>query len=685
MYKKVLEYINQNNKLKLFLVSFLILYFELALIRYIPSHIRYVGYFSNIILSASFVGIGFGTLFGKKVKLPFIFFPFLLFLFQIVISILKYDLILSSNQVIYFNLGWGNFSSEPIFLLPIIFFIVVFLMMFPSILLEELFETFKPLSAYTYNILGSITGIIFFSLQSYWNFGPLIWFPCILILSFLIMKPSLHIAFKILFVFVFINTLIIQYLFNYIPLSSTLKIGNTSYQYLQQTFWSPYYKISFNTLRKNNKRFSQQLSVNNIGHQDIYNKDQINNNIFYQYPYKLFPNKSFDNVLVIGAGTGNDIAKALMEHAKHVYAIEIDPVIFSLGKQYNPLHPYASSRVTTVITDGREYLVNSKQKFDVIIFALTDSLTLTSSAANLRLESYLFTQESIESAKQHLSSNGVLVLYNYYRDKIIVYKLANLLTNIFGHQPFMTVTQTGLGPAAVLIDTESSTLLPKSSINIPSQVSVPTDDWPFLYLKDHAIPELYWSYLGVICLIVLGIFVFVLKKSQAKFDLGFFFLGAAFMLLETKNVVQFSLLFGSTWITNSFVFTGLLCLVLLAIWIANFYRSNNLSPLYICLFVILVFGYIFPQNVLLQLPYFARLITAIILNFSPVFLANIIFALRFKKTKIAPMAYGANILGSFFGGLFEYTSLIWGYKNLMIFVTVFYLFSIIFTTKSVKK
>src|SRR5205823_293628 len=136
--------------------------------------------------------------------------------------------------------------------------------------------------------------------------------------------------------------------------------------------------------------------------------------------------------------------------------------------------------------------------------------------------------------------------------------------------------------------------------------------------------------------------------------------GAAFMLLETKNVVEFSLLFGSTWLTNAFVFTGLLVLVLLAIWVANFFSELNLYPLYILLFVCIIINYFFPQYELLRLPYILRLIFAVLLNFSPVFVANVIFSLLFKETKTASISYGANIAGAFAGGLFEYSSLVWG-------------------------
>ena len=51
--------------------------------------------------------------------------------------------------------------------------------------------------------------------------------------------------------------------------------------------------------------------------------------------------------------------------------------------------------------------------------------------------------------------------------------------------------------------------------------------------------------------------------------LDLFFMGAAFLLLETKNVVQFALLFGTTWFVNSLVFAGILLSVLAAVEIAR--------------------------------------------------------------------------------------------------------------------
>src|SRR5207237_10482805 len=101
--------------------------------------------------------------------------------------------------------------------------------------------------------------------------------------------------------------------------------------------------------------------------------------------------------------------------------------------------------------DGRAYLRNVSEKYDLIIFALPDSLTLTSSMANLRLESFLLTQEAIEAARGRLSDNGLLVLYNYYRQEWFIDKLAGMVGQAFGEEPLIS-TYGGWGRAAVIMD-----------------------------------------------------------------------------------------------------------------------------------------------------------------------------------------------------------------------------------------
>lgn len=680
MPSKVSDPIIKSPRLRLFFISFLILFFELVAIRFIPSQIRYVGYFSNVILLASFVGIGLGTLFWRKIKLPSFLLPLIFLSFEFIIGALEYDLIVSSDQSIFFNTGFGRLAGEPIFLLPLIFFLVVFVFILPSKLMGELFEKFKPLTAYSINILGSILGILAFSFVSFIGGGPIVWFITILLLSFLVVERPRIKVWKFLYLLVFFPLLF--------ELGGKFQPRQLPpYVEQEKVTWSPYYKITLYRIAPpeipGNNFFT--LNVNNIGHQSLVTPTSPYAEPFYEYPYKIFPEKKFKDVLIIGAGAGNDVSKALSEGATNVVALEIDPTIIKLGKTYHPEKPYSSQNVKIIVNDARSYLAEKEGKFDLIIFALTDSLMLSSGASNLRLESYLFTKESFQDARRHLKDGGMIVLYNYYRTPWIVDKLAYLLKDAFGRDPYVLFLP-DTSSAAVLISAKPETQLPPSPSPLTSSTpTTPTDNWPFLYLKDKGIPKLYWSYLGVILLAVGIAFPLLLKRTRSRFDWGFFFLGAAFMLLETKNIVQFSLLFGSTWLTNSFVFSGLLSLVLLAILVAQKFPRIKLHWLYMLLFISIAVAFVFPQRELLNLAYIPRLVAAILINFSPVFVANIIFAFIFKETKVAPAAYGANTFGSFVGGIFEYTSLIWGYQYLTLFAALFYFLSLIFALKVNKR
>ena len=149
-------------------------------------------------------------------------------------------------------------------------------------------------------------------------------------------------------------------------------------------------------------------------------------------------------------------------------------------------------------------------------------------------------------------------------------------------------------------------------------------------------------------------------------------MGAAFLLLETKNVVQFALLFGTTWLVNALVFGGVLVSVLLAVAVSKRVRIRRTGILYVALLAALAVNWLVPGRVLLDLPVVARLVAAVALAFTPIFLANLVFAERFRDTATATAAFGANLLGAMLGGLAEYLSLIVGFRHLLLVVGALY-------------
>jgi hypothetical protein len=157
-----------------------------------------------------------------------------------------------------------------------------------------------------------------------------------------------------------------------------------------------------------------------------------------------------------------------------------------------------------------------------------------------------------------------------------------------------------------------------------------------------------------------------------------FFMGAAFLLLETKNVVQFALLFGTTWFVNALVFLGVLLSVLVAVAVSRRITFKHPARLYLLLLASLVLAWLIPPDDLLQLSSIPRFVAASTLAFLPIFFANLIFTQRFKAVAASATAFGANLLGAMVGGILEYTALITGYRSLLIMVAVLYGLALLF-------
>jgi hypothetical protein len=199
-----------------------------------------------------------------------------------------------------------------------------------------------------------------------------------------------------------------------------------------------------------------------------------------------------------------------------------------------------------------------------------------------------------------------------------------------------------------------------------------------MYLRSPALPAVYLVGLGMVAVIALGlVFGLAPKAARQGFNGHMFFLGAAFMLLETRSLVTFSLLFGSTWLVNSLVFFAILASVMLAVFLSARLRLTASRPLYAVLLGALLLAYLLPPDTLLAIePAALRYALASLVAFLPVFLANLVFAGSFKLTgRAADIAFASNLLGAMVGGMLEYTSLLLGYRNLLLFVMTFYVIS----------
>jgi Spermine/spermidine synthase domain len=667
----------KDKRARTFFVSFTILFFELLCIRWIPSYVRYLSYFNNFLLLASFLGIGLGMLSARRERFWFAPFPVLVALLVVIIAKTKFTLIIDSTQVLYYGIAdQQSAQAENFLVLPIIFGMVTLCFIPLSRSFGKLFSQLKPLTAYTYDIIGSLAGIAAFSAISYFSLPPLAWFSILGILVLLLSAKR-----TVLFVAIVMAAILIEV--------GQLQVG---------AYWSPYYRIILHPVRPN----GYFVDVNGSGHQAMipwqYKEP------FYKEIYRIFGSGSFHHALILGAGTGSDTSLALAHGVDSITAVEIDPTIYQLGAKFNPDKPYSNRHVHVVINDGRSFLQNITGHYDLIIFALPDSLTLTSNNTNLRLESFLLTQDALAEAKTRLTSNGLIVLYNYYRQDWLVQKLSDMVGNVFNQEPLVT-SYGGLGRAATIMAGPRLATLPKGEfgayherpvpansrkLGIISQGYIPlnsatpaTDDWPFLYLQDHSFPTIYILGLAMVAVYALiGTATFAPRKTLRRFDWHMFFLGMAFMLLEVKSLTTFSLLFGSTWLVNSLVFFAILSSVLLAIVVNRHFKFKRISLFYLLLFGVLLLNILLPLDALLLSNPIIRYILASVLAFTPIFLANIIFTNSFRDSETADIAFASNLLGIMVGGGMEYFSMVFGYRLLLIPVIVFYACALLLRLRS---
>ena len=666
-----------DKRARTFLVSFTMLFFELLCIRWIPSYVRYLSYFNNFLLLASFLGIGLGMLSARRERFWFPPFPVLLALLVVIIAKTKFQLLINSTQVLYFGIAdQQSTQAENFLVLPIIFGMVTLCFIPLSRSFGKLFSQLNPLTAYTFDIIGSLAGIAAFSAMSYFSLPPLAWFSILGVLLLLLSAKR-----TVLLVAVVLAATLIEV--------GQLQVG---------AYWSPYYKIVISPAVPN----GYSVAVNDIGHQVMTSWPY--KEPFYKEVYRIFGSGSFHHALILGAGTGSDTAIALAYGVDSITAVEIDPTIQQLGARLNPDQPYSDPRVRVVINDGRSFLQNTTDHYDLIIFALPDSLTLTSSNTSLRLESFLLTQDALATARTRLTSNGVVVLYNYYRQDWLIQKLANMVGNAFHQQPLVT-TYGGWGRAAAIMAGPRLATLPKGEFGTYHEQPVPpgstylrilgqgyypltsatpaTDDWPFLYLQDRSFPTIYILGLAMVALYALiGTVTFAPRKTLRRFDWHMFFLGTAFMLLEVKSLTTFSLLFGSTWLVNSLVFFAILSSVLLAILVNRRFKFKRIGVFYLLLFGVLLLNILLPPDALLLSNPILRYILASVLAFAPVFLANIIFTNSFRDSETADIAFASNLLGIMVGGGMEYFSMLIGYRLLLIPVIVFYACALLLRLRS---
>ncbi len=698
-----------------FLASFLVLLLEVALIRWMPAYVRLLAYFSNFILLASFLGIGIGCLLAPARRGLFTWFPAILIVVIGTVYFVRLEIAVPESGSIYFTSGTTGprVTVESTLLLPVMFVIVAALFAALAQRMAREMAALPPLRAYTVNLAGSLAGVVAFALMSWMEWPPVVWFgvACATAVPLLASWPGLKLRPA--------ERLPIHLVLNLVLLAASLGLVHVM---ARGTLWSPYYRIDVRQVGNDTV-----VDVNNIFHQSM--APLAHKEYFYEWPYTTFPStqptpqaeptllraggESFEDVLILGAGSGTDVAAALKHRVRHVDAVEIDPAILRLGLQRHPDQPYQDPRVTMVTDDARHFLRTTQKKYDLVVFALIDSLTMQSSFSGVRLESYMFTEESFRAVRERLKPDGLLVVYNYFRERWLVDRLANTAAVAFGEEPRVHVHEARAylgvlmaGPRLAQLASEPVvpdrvTAFGQSHEPAPARrhqrdrsIEPATDDWPFLYLRDRHIPSHYLGALALILVVSVAAIVATMRVSKPKppsppalkppspqapkpsvsvWSWQFFLLGAGFMLLETRAITQFALLWGSTWVVASLAIASVLTMALAANYVVS--RREITRPWIVggALVALLAVNFLIPVG---RIAFDSRAVESAfyaVLMFSPILCAGLLFGSAIKRSTSVARDYGTNLLGAMVGGVGEYLSLVTGFRTLLILIAACYL------------
>jgi SAM-dependent methyltransferase len=687
---------------KLALVSFLSLFLEMLMIRWISSEIRVFAYLKNFVLVACFLGFGLGCyLCRRRIHLIALISPLLLL--TVILKSRIHAPLASLPQLLGGGVdvhiwgvpaapaSWSGVLAATIAVVPLFAVIAMAFVPIGQMVGWYLETAVDGVTAYTVNVIASLAGILGYALLCFLYQPPAVWFlvagigALVLFWDYPPQRKVVGLAF----------------LFSVLLLC----VPDNAHE---KTYWSPYQKLQLRTNRENGEVVSYVLNTNGSWYQQILNlspefvsshpNDFKNDPVAwnsYNLPYHFFP--SPHSVLVLGSGMGNDVAAALRNGAGRVVAVEIDPLILSLGKKLHFEHPYDSPRTRVVVDDARSYIQNSKDHFDLIVFSLLDSHTTSSSFSNIRIDNFVYTREAMEQAKKLLTPDGLFIIKFQVDTPWIAGRLFALASDVFGGKPVQFQSDSGK------FDTPGRFFVAGSPKSLSAAMSQPelanyvashshmqmesaretTDDWPYLYQHAPGLP-LSVILVSIAILLTFAWFLRHVTEGGSRIQPHFFFLGAGFMLLEAQIVSRMALLFGTTWMVNSVVVAGLLLLIVAANLVFKFARRSPLWLNYALLFMSLAALFFIPTQNLLFESAFVRILAATFAFCLPAFFASLIFIESFSRVQFQATALGSNLFGALAGGLLESLSLWFGLRSLTLLAALFYVASALCMSRKVQ-
>ena len=657
------------------------LLFELVMIRWQGTVFKFFDIYKNIGLLSCFVGLGLGYALARRGSLP-LFLVLPLFCLQAgLMMILKHALswraeVFLANPVkeqLQMGLPLAQNLSQYVAIysfMAVIFLLTALTFVPVGQLCGRVMQRRETLDAYGWNLLGSFAGVLLaFLVAALWT-PPVVWFAVVFLGLLAFQGFSGH---QVLFGSAFALVAVML-------LSIPLPVG-------WEKVYSPYQLIERGPSRAASMDGLSTLTVSGKYYQRILDLSEKHQSVapearqmahHYDLPYRA--HGAVKRVAVLGAGTGNDVAASLRAGVEHVDAIEIDPAILYFGRMYHPEQPYQDERVNAVVNDARSYLRATDATYDMIVYGLLDAQTLLSHGSSVRLDSFVYTVEGLREARDRLNPDGYLSLSFAVCSEGQGRKIFRMIEEAFdGRSP--VCVRTDIGDVTFLIGNRgdppdlarldlatwkfSDATAAFADPSIEAVVS--TDDWPFLYMQKRVYPVSYLMMLFIVPLLSFVLIGSLLRRDQRSGGgfghLAFLFLGAGFMLVETKGITELGLTFGNTWHVIGVVIMGVLGMAYLANLVVERFGIRKWIVPYALLFIALLIGYLIARAGGLPSTTLGRLGTVVVLT-CPLFFSGIVFSTLLANSGNVSAAMASNLLGAMLGGLLEYNSMYFGFRFL---------------------
>ena len=671
-------------KWEMFALSFTALFLEMMVIRWVPSVVRLVAYYANLMLLSSFLGLGAWALASARKWRLLGWFP----------AFLACDigmLLLDRNSVI------GTSASEAHFfaLSPTLFqaFVLVRIFALNALLfvplgqrMGTLFNSLPRLPAYAWDLAGSLSGTLCFGLFSLRMFSPVLGMAAVMLIYLAISGRRRWPAAVPLFAAV-----LAAIIWNSDP----------------KAVWSPYYYITVRQIGVPGATVGAppadlltmrdppvySVNVNQFGYHLDASLDPSRYTpgtnaalgvrwLQFQYGIPYAVSDGRDRVMVVGAGGGCDVEAALAAGVRHVDAVEIDPAIIRISRRFNAGAPYSDPRVSVHIDDARSFLAKAAPGYDLVAFGFLDSQALFSTMNNVRLDGYVYTVEGIRSAFRLLNDRGMLTLSFGLGRPWMGPKLYEMVAAATGREP--TLYYDADGPQLILcVPRDARVQLPQKAFRYtrisygnPPPIDLPTDDWPFLYLMRRTIPSDYLVGIATLLAFSVAAVAWLRRTTFGRGDVHFGLLGMGFLLLETKSISDSTLFFGATWFVTMVVVAGVLLMVIGANLAAERMRGFAFW-MYAPLFAVLALLLLVPREHVLEYDFAGRLLWTLLVVPLPVFFAGIIFSTTFRDAASPSAAFGANLIGAMLGGFCEYLAMAIGNHRLGLLIIIAYMGSML--------